>query len=163
MKVGIISDTHDQIRRTTAALALLVEAGASAFIHCGDITVPRVVYEFTSRPSYFVLGNCDYDVSGLRRAIKGMGGTCLGDGGLITIEGRRLAITHGHLDREFLRLEAMEPDYLLTGHTHCGDDHRRGSIRCINPGALQRASPYTVALLDLRTDELSFLVVPDAS
>jgi uncharacterized protein len=163
MKVGILSDTHDQVARTAIAAALLVDAGASAFIHCGDITVPQVVYELDARPSYFVFGNCDDDLPGLRRAIEGIGGTCLGDGGLITLGGRRLAVTHGHLEREFHRLEALEPDFLLSGHTHSADDRRRGPTRWINPGALHRARPWTVVLLDLESDELTSLVVSDAS
>lgn len=163
MKVGILSDTHDQVARTAAALALLTEAGASAFIHCGDITIPRVIYEFETRPSYFVFGNCDDDPDGLTRAIESLGGTCLGFGGLITLGGQRLAVTHGHLEGEVQRLLAMEPDYFLSGHTHRSNDRRRGSTRWINPGALQRARPWTVALLDLESDELRLLVVSDAS
>ncbi len=159
MKVGILSDTHDQVARTAAAVALLVDSGAEALIHCGDITVPQVVYEMGVRPSYFVFGNCDDDVQGLGRAIASLGGTCLGSGGLITLGGRRLAVTHGHLEGELQRLEAMEPHYLFTGHTHCRDDRRRGKTRWINPGALHRARPWTVALLDLESDELSVLIV----
>jgi uncharacterized protein len=163
MKVGILSDSHDQVARTAIAAALLVDAGASAFIHCGDITVPQVVYELNARPSYFVFGNCDDDLSGLRQAIEGIGGTCLGDGGLIILGGRRIAVTHGHLEREIHRLEALEPDYLLSGHTHCADDQRRGPTRWINPGALQRVKPWTVALLDLESDELSVLIIHNTS
>ncbi len=162
MKVGILSDTHDQVARTAAAATLLVDAGASAFIHCGDITVPQVIYELSARPSYFVFGNCDDDLAGLRQAIEGLGGTCLGDGGLISLGGRRIAVTHGHLGREFDRLEAMAPHYLLSGHTHCADDRRLGPTRWINPGALHRAKPWTVALLDLETDALTHLIVLDA-
>ncbi len=159
MKIGILSDTHDQVARTAAAVALLVDAGAEAFIHCGDITVPQVVYELDVRPSYFVFGNCDDDLPGLRQAIATLGGTCLEHGGLIELGGRRLAVTHGHLERELQRLEALEPHYLLSGHTHCADDSRRGPTRWINPGALHRAKPWTVALLDLESDELTMLTI----
>jgi uncharacterized protein len=163
MKVGILSDTHDQVARTASAVVLLVDAGAETFIHCGDITVPQVVYELDARPSYFVFGNCDNDVQGLRRAIGAIGGTCLASGGTISVGGRRLAVTHGHLERELSRLEALEPDYLLTGHTHCPDDRRRGPTRWINPGALHRATSWTVALLDLESEELELLTVSDTS
>jgi uncharacterized protein len=163
MKVGILSDTHDQIARTADAAAMLVDAGAEAMIHCGDITVPRVVFELDARPSYFVFGNCDDDIQGLKQAIATLGGTCLEHGGLITLGGRRLAITHGHLEREIHRLEAMEPDYLLSGHTHRVDDRRRGPTRWINPGALHGAKTWTVALLDLESDELRTLTISDAS
>jgi uncharacterized protein len=162
MKVGILSDTHDQVARTATAVALLVDAGAEALIHCGDITVPQVVYEVTGRPSYFVFGNCDEDLDGLRRAIASVGGTCLEHGGVIALGERKIAVTHGHLEREIHRLEGLRPAYFLSGHTHALADFRRGSIRWINPGALHRAKPWTVVLLDLETDQLSLINVSES-
>lgn len=162
MRVGILSDTHDQVSRTAAAVALLVNAGAEALIHCGDITVPQVVYEVTGPPSYFVFGNCDEDLDELRRAIASVGGTCLEDGGVVTFGGRKIAVTHGHLEREILRLEGLRPDYFLSGHTHALADFRRGPIRWINPGALHRAKPWTVALLDLESDQLRVINVSES-
>ncbi len=161
MRVGILSDTHDQVTRTKAAVTRLLDAGAQVLVHCGDITIPEVVYELNPLPSYFVFGNCDEDLEGLRQAIAAVGGTALERGGLIELAGRRLAVTHGDSDRELHRLEAQEPHYLLTGHTHRVTDQRRGSMRCINPGALHRAPQWTVALLDLESDELSVLTIPN--
>ena len=163
MRVGILSDTHDQVARTKAAVIQLLDAGAQVLIHCGDITVPDVVYELNALPSYFVFGNCDDDVVGLRQAIIAVGGTGLESGGLISLAGRRLAVTHGDSDRELHRLEAQAPDYLLTGHTHRVADQRRGSIRWINPGALHRAASWTVGLLDLERDVLSMLTISNTS
>ena len=37
---------------------------------------------------------------------------------------------------------------------------RENGVRYINPGALHRASEFTVALLDLKTDDLKWLKVP---
>jgi predicted phosphodiesterase len=53
-----------------------------------------------------------------------------------------------------------EPDYLFTGHTHVAHDRYEGKTRLINPGALTRASRFTVALLNLETDELTSLEIP---
>jgi hypothetical protein len=39
------------------------------------------------------------------------------------------------------------------------DDRRNGRVRVINPGALYRASPKTVATLDLKADELRYHIV----
>jgi len=162
MRVGILSDTHDQVARTRAAVALLVDAGAEALVHCGDITVPEVVHELSGRPSYFVFGNCDVDLPELREAIVAIGGACLEQGGVIELGDRRLAVTHGHLPREVHRLEARSPHYFMTGHTHQSADARRGSTRWINPGALHRAATLSVAVLDLASDELRLLTVRNA-
>ena len=48
MRVGILSDTHDQVARTQSAITQLLAAGAEVLIHCGDITVPEVVYELNA-------------------------------------------------------------------------------------------------------------------
>ena len=70
--------------------------------------------------------------------------------------GKRFAVFHGH-ENEFLRtLKSPDADYVLHGHTHMRRDDRIGTCRVINPGALHRADPTTVATLDTDTDELRF-------
>ena len=162
MRIGILSDTHDQVQRTKSAVAMLVEGGAETLIHCGDLTIADVVDECSVLPCYFVFGNCDYDRESLRQAINRVGGTCLERGGLIALGGRRLAVTHGDLDQELRRLAALEPDYLFSGHTHVASDVQKGPTRWINPGALHRASVWTVALLDIASKHVSMLPIVNA-
>ena len=40
MKIGIMSDSHDQIQLMLAAAKAAVEAGAEAILHCGDVVAP---------------------------------------------------------------------------------------------------------------------------
>jgi hypothetical protein len=87
MKIGILSDTHDQVERTSRAVAALVGAGAEALVHCGDLTVPEVVLECGGLPSYFVFGNNDFDRDGLLRAMALVGGRSLGRGGEVVLDG----------------------------------------------------------------------------
>lgn len=157
--VGVISDTHDQVRRTKRAVAALKAAGAKALFHCGDITIAEVVFECCNIPGYFVFGNCDFDREGLRRAITAIGGTCLERGNIVTLSGRRIAITHGDSEQELRRLAGSQPDYLLSGHTHRTSDYQDGLTRHINPGALHRASEWTVALLDIACNHLEMLPI----
>lgn len=160
-RVGIISDTHDRLERTRAAVEMLAERGAQVLIHCGDLTEPDIVEACAALSSYFVFGNNDADnVPALRQAIGAIDGVCLGWSGEITLGGNRLAVAHGHMLRDHRTLLAREPDYYLFGHSHLTADHMEGKTRCINPGALHRAPRYTVALLDLEEDELRFLEVP---
>jgi hypothetical protein len=159
MILGILSDTHDRVARAERAVAALVDAGAQALIHCGDLTGADVVHACAGLPSYYVFGNNDFDEDDLRRAMIATGGVCLERGGEVTLAGRRIAITHGDSIREINRLAYAGPDYLLYGHSHLFADDRHGSTRWINPGALHRAPTWTVALLDLATDELRFLEI----
>lgn len=160
MRIGILSDTHDQAARARSAVALLLAAGAEALIHCGDVTTPDVVEEVVGVPAYFVFGNCDYDLDALRLAMRRTGATCLERGGLIELGGRRVAVLHGDSPRDYARLAAEAPDYLFSGHTHLRRDVREGATRHINPGALYRASTFTVGLLDLAGDVYTSLAVP---
>jgi putative phosphoesterase len=159
MKIGIIADTHDQIARTGRAVGMLVAAGAETLIHCGDLTGPDIVYECAQLPCFYVFGNNDFDDQGLKQAMELVGAVCLGWTGIVELLGQRIAVTHGDSTREMRRLALNRPDYLLFGHTHVLADHRDGPTRFINPGALHRASSWTVALLDLNADALRFLLV----
>lgn len=161
MRVGILSDTHDKLKRTLTAVQLLLDEGAEVLFHCGDLTDTDIVYACANRPTYFVFGNNDADkIPHLRRAMAEVSGHCLEWGGEVTLADKRIAVTHGHLTREVRPLLENEPNYLLSGHSHQIHDFRAGPTRRINPGALHRAASYTVAILDLSNDELRFLTVP---
>ncbi len=158
-RIGILSDTHDKVERAIAAVERLVAEGAEALIHCGDLCGTEIVYVLERRPSYFVFGNNEWDLTGLRRAARDTGSTCLERGGIVELASKRIAVTHGHLDREMRKLLAASPDYLLTGHSHVRHDYHEGTTRRINPGALHRAAEFSVALLDLDSDTLRFLPI----
>jgi putative phosphoesterase len=159
MRIGILSDTHDKVARTITAVQQLAAAGAELLIHCGDLCGPEIVYACERLPTQFVFGNNEWDHTGLRRAMRDTGATCLEWAGVVEQAGKRIAVTHGHLDKEMRRLLATEPEYLLTGHSHIRHDFREGKTRRINPGALHRAAEFSVALLDLESEEVRFLTI----
>ncbi|MEI8019045.1 MAG: metallophosphoesterase family protein [Schlesneria sp.] len=161
MLIGILSDTHNQSRRTAAAIQLLEAEGAQVLFHCGDLTLPDIIGTCAVMPCYFVFGNNDVDrVDEIQAEINQFdGAVCLGWGGDVELAGKRIAMTHGHLSKEYRRLLATNPDYLFLGHSHFAADHREGVTRIINPGALHRAQEFTVALLNLENQNLKFLPV----
>jgi uncharacterized protein len=79
--------------------------------------------------------------------------------GLVSFANRQIAITHGDSFQELARLTALAPDYLFSGHTHVTADLQKGATRFINPGALHRASVWTVGLLDLASNQLRVLPI----
>jgi putative phosphoesterase len=160
MRLGVLSDTHDQLERTRLAIRLLRAEGAEALVHCGDVTGPDLVLACAVLPCYFTFGNHDADmVPRLRAAIAKAGGVCLGWGGVVELAAKRVAVTHGHMSTDVRRLLAARPDYLLSGHSHITGDRRDGPTRRVNPGALHEADRFTVALLDLAADQVRFLTV----
>ena len=161
MLLGILSDTHDKLTRTRQAVDLLREAGAAALIHCGDFIGPEILVACSVLPCWFVFGNNENDtIPDLRQTASETGAVCLDWAGEVTLAEKRIAVTHGHMHTDVRRLLAAEPDYLLTGHSHVAEDRRVGKTRRINPGALHRADEFSVALLDLASDDLVFIKVP---
>ena len=157
MRVGILSDTHDKLERTQRAVELLHSSGAEVLIHCGDFTTPEIVTACAVLPLYFVFGNNDVgSTAELQQAATSHRAICLGWGDVIELDGKRLGVVHGHRLKDYTRVLNANLDYLLLGHSHEMQDSREGSLRSINPGALHRASIFSVALLDLATDALEF-------
>ncbi|MEM7312818.1 MAG: YfcE family phosphodiesterase [Planctomycetota bacterium] len=160
MLIGIISDTHDEFDRTTAAVDQLIELGVSELFHCGDLFSEPIVETCARLPFSFVFGNHDADMMGvLERAAVKFGATCLEWGQLIELHGKRIAITHGHLTMDLKPLSERQPDYLLTGHFHEPSDWMENGVRRINPGALHRAERFTFATLDLEKDKVRFIEI----
>jgi putative phosphoesterase len=162
MRLGILADTHDEIARTQRAIGMLRAAGADTIIHCGDLTGPEILAACGILPCYFTFGNHDADrVPELKKAAVETGAVRLDWGGVVELHGRRIGVTHGHMDIDVRRVSASRPDYLLFGHLHFPVDFRDGAVRRINPGALYRADECTVAILDLESDDLQFLTVSE--
>ena len=161
MRIGILSDTHDELARTRMAVRILRDEGAEALIHCGDLASPPIVAACAVLPLWFVFGNHDADnVPLLQQAARATGAVCLGWAGEVELDGRLMAVTHGHMSYDVRRALASRPHYLLSGHSHIAADRRDGLVRRINPGALHEADRFTVAILDVQADELRFLTVP---
>ena len=158
MLLGILSDTHDQLKRTQHAVDQLVSEGCEALIHCGDLIGPDIVRACARLPLHFVLGNNDADmVLELNAVAAETGSIFLNWGGIVELGGKRLGVTHGHSKVDLRRVQSHAPDYIFSGHSHVRADRMEGAIRRINPGALHRADEFTVAVLDLETGELRFL------
>src|SRR5262245_13562421 len=133
MRIGILSDTHNELSRTRYAVQLLRDAGAEALIHCGDLAGPPIVAVCAALPCWFVFGNHDADnVPALRAAARDFGSICLGWGGVIELGGRRIGVAHGHLTTDMRRVLAEQPEFVFFGHAHFPSDTIVGSVRKIN-------------------------------
>ena len=155
MQIAILSDSHGNHPMVEAVLRVLEERKINVVIHCGDIDDTETVWLFKGFTAHFVFGNCDWERTGLRQAIYGIGETLHENWGHLEIGGLHLAFTHGD-DKQLLNdLEVSEAfDFVFYGHTHRAEEHRVGRTRVVNPGALQRANPKTFAILDLESQTL---------
>jgi putative phosphoesterase len=163
VKIGILSDTHGKFMTALRAVTLLQQQGVDVLIHCGDVGDEQCLDALAGvGKAYFVFGNNDFDRQGLRSYGDTIGVQCLQTFGVVEVDGKKIAVTHGDDARIMSRLLRADSgiDYLLSGHTHVRDDQRVGTIRWINPGALYRAAIKSVAVLDVASDRLDFLSLP---
>ncbi|RJP40640.1 MAG: YfcE family phosphodiesterase [Phycisphaerales bacterium] len=161
MIVGILSDSHGRCEPVRRALNLFDQAGAEYLIHCGDVGGMDVFDLLAGRACTYVWGNCDDPDPALERYVAGLGLPLPAAVPVVlTLAARTLAVFHGH-ERPFLSaLHRPSTDYVLHGHSHVRRDERVGTARVINPGALHRARPPSVATLDLARDVLAFHELP---
>jgi len=159
MRIGVISDTHGHTTSTLAAARMLESLLVEAVLHAGDIGSPAIPKLLAAWPAHFVFGNCDHDGDELRAAIEQAGLTCHGGFGDFALGGRRIALVHSDDARLFRRVcTSGEYDLVCYGHTHAAEQHREGKTLVLNPGALYRANPHTIALVEL--DSMEATIIP---
>lgn len=150
MRVGIISDTHGQVDFTRPAVRMLESLDVERLLHCGDIGSPEVVELLAPWPTDYVFGNCDVEQRLLRTAIERAGHVCHGEFADLTIEGVRIALLHSHDRRLFAAsIGSGRYDTICYGHTHVAAIEKRGETLLVNPGAVYRANPHSIAVLEL--------------
>ena len=161
MLVGIMSDSHGRAEMVRRAFAEFDRLGVEHVFHCGDVGGVEVFEEFVGRSVDFVWGNCDSPDGATRAFLRSTG---LREPMTIPLVrefgGKRFAVFHGH-ERAFSQFATNDVDVVLCGHTHQKRDERVGSVRVINPGALHRANPKTIAVLDTQTDSVTYHVISD--
>lgn len=65
MKIGLISDTHDNIENILKAVTAFKDENVDVVLHAGDYVFPKSVESFAGVKLIGVLGNNDTDASGL--------------------------------------------------------------------------------------------------
>jgi uncharacterized protein len=156
MLIGIVSDTHGHVDFTLPAVRMLESCEVREVIHCGDIGSIEIVELFQRWPTHFVFGNVDTQPARLRTAIRAAGQTCHDRFGEVELAGRRIAFLHGD-DQKRLHdaIESGQYDLVCYGHTHAAEHHAAGRTTVLNPGALYRAQPHSLALVRLPELEIA--------
>lgn len=159
MRVGLISDTHDHLPRLQAALAHFRREEIYTLLHAGDLTSPGTLTLLCGFDLWVARGNMDGDptLPTLAEALFGPGR--LAEGHYLTLDGKTLALLHGHRQEQLDELiRSGRYTYIIHGHTHAPRDERRGPTRVINPGAIggMPRRPPSYAILDLGSDDLTW-------
>jgi len=162
MIIGIMSDTHGDVKRTIKAIAAMKAYQPSHVFHCGDIGSSGVLTELAAGfmdpeiPVTCVLGNVDNWNDDLMSTWPHV--RIDGRFARIEIDGKHIAVVHGDdIHRLLGAINSGTYDYIFTGHTHERSDYRDGKTRVINPGALHRSREPGCAVLDLTTGKLTYI------
>jgi putative phosphoesterase len=157
MLLGIISDTHGHIRNTMEGVRLLEEQKVERILHCGDIGSLAIPQLF-SIPTDFVFGNVDQDAEDLRESIVAAGHKCHDRFGDLIIAGVSIALIHSDDRRKWdTTWQAGTWDIVCFGHTHRRETRYAGKTLLLNPGAVYRATPHSVATIELEQRYVQFL------
>jgi putative phosphoesterase len=93
MKIGVVSDTHDNLDIVNAAVEQF-EGAVDAVVHCGDVVAPFAATPFDADFEFYaVRGNNDGEWS-LRDAVNSFG-AYLGEMGELSLGGASVAVYHG--------------------------------------------------------------------
>ena len=160
MLIGILSDTHNNVKRTMNALGAFKERGVGMVLHVGDIISGDMLSLFSGFDAKFVLGNEDKDQEGLNNESLRLGFGSIGHRLVFEAGGKKFMMFHGS-DVPFFRecVASGEYDYIIKGHTHFFENYVSNKSRVINPGALYRAYEFTVATLDTETNNVEMIVI----
>jgi putative phosphoesterase len=119
MKIGIVSDTHNNLRNVQRIVELFNEAGVERVIHTGDITQAKTldVFAHLEMPLYGVFGNNDDgEREALARAVASHGFEFRDPPFVLEWHARTIIVVHDPLELEG-RLQPSH-ELALHGHTH---------------------------------------------
>lgn len=158
MKIGILSDSHDNLPAIAKAVTLFNDAGVSQVLHAGDLVSPFVSLPLKNLEMDFqaVFGNNDGEILGLSRVFEGR------------IHRAPYSLKVGKLNILLLHepdnLDVLEAsgrfDAIVYGHTH-EVDIRQGKTLVINPGECGGwvKGRRTVALWDVDSGDVEIIPV----
>lgn len=158
MKIGIVSDTHNNLRNVQRIVELFNASGVERVIHTGDITQAKTleVFAHLEMPLYGVYGNNDEgEREALEAAVATYGFVFRDPPFVLDWHQRSIIVVHDPL--EFAGHLSASHELALHGHTHL---HRYEQVRTaagrqviFNPGecAGHMTGFNAVGVLDLET------------
>ncbi len=150
MKIGIISDTHDNLVKIDAAVEVFNRERVNLVLHCGDYIAPFSLRRFERliSPLKGVFGNCDGEREGLLKVAGELGFLIRDEPWLIEIGEKRVLLSH----KPGFSKENI--DFIIYGHTH-RTEIGKGFPTLINPGEASGwlTGKATIVILDVEKRE----------
>lgn len=147
MKIGLISDTHDNLPKIEKAVGVFNRKKVSLVLHAGDYVAPFSVLPFKKLNCDYlgVFGNNDGEREGLISISEGR----IREGPIdLERDSKRIIVVH---DLNKLDLKNKIYDFVIYGHIHKPEIMRKSTHLFINPGECSGwlTKRSTIAILDL--------------
>ena len=159
MKIGVVSDTHNNLGNVREIVRLFNGAGVDRGVHTGDVTQAKTLDVLAAlvAPLYGVYGNNDVERETLA-AGAARDAFVFRDPPLeLDWAGRRIVVVHDPWDLR--HLPDREHDLALHGHTHMARCERQDGTLIFNPGecAGHMKGYNAVGVVDLVTLDTTLL------
>jgi putative phosphoesterase len=153
MKIGVLSDSHDNLPKIEAALRRFADAGVSSILHAGDLVAPFAAKLLTGPlvkdgvRVHAVLGNNDGERYGLGNVLPGI------REGVIRLDLGGRTVVMAHDGAALTEGDIAGADVVVTGHTHKVVNVHVAGVLQLNPGECGGwlTGRCTAALLDPET------------
>ncbi len=134
MRIGVVSDTHNNLKNCRRIVELFNESGVDQVIHTGDITQAKTIEIFAhlDMPMQGVFGNNDQERETLDDAIDRFNFDFIEPPLPLELLGRKIVVVHDPLELEMVNPEDF--DVILHGHTHRQTIEYEGDRLTFNPG-----------------------------
>ena len=136
MIVGVVSDTHNNIKNIKAIIDIFNKEKVDLVIHTGDISKASTLEKFSDLNCELIgaFGNNDRNEEGLREVCELLNFRFQEPPFLINIYNKRIVIFHEPDPiQEFLN-QNKNIDLVLFGHTHRYKEEIKDQILFFNPG-----------------------------
>jgi putative phosphoesterase len=151
MRIGIVSDTHNNLKNCRKIVELFNNAAVERVIHTGDITQAKTIEVFADldAPMFGVFGNNDCERDSLEAVIMEYGFHFIDPPMTLTWAEREIVIVHDPLELDMVDRDDYE--LILHGHTHQLTIEHHGPSLTFNPGecAGMMEGFNSIGLLDL--------------
>lgn len=149
MKLGLISDTHDNVPMVKRAIEVFNEETVDLVLHAGDYVAPFALKPFLALECDFlgVWGNNDGDKIALDKMAQGK---IVDSPSIETYGEKRILLGHYFEALEAL-ISSQEFFLIVYGHTHQPEIRNEGRTLVVNPGECGgwMYGRSTIALADL--------------
>lgn len=157
MKIAIISDTHDNVRKIDEFVEIAKAEKFDAIIHCGDLCGAGLIKRFINLeiPFYYTFGNvdtgCSFELTEKIKDAKNI--FVFKPFGEIELGGKKIAFVHYLVFAKPLCL-TKKYDVVFYGHNHIQKKEKIEDCWLVNPGTFSEDREPGYAIYDTDKNEI---------